>query len=147
MLMIIEPYKSFGAIKLGMTRTEVRNAVSAKVESFKKLPTDTSLTDVFGSQNIFVYYDETDVCEAIEVADPSVPSFQGQHFVGKPFSHVREWFEKNDPETKVDPAGLTSPKFGVGIYAPSALKNPIDPVEGVMVFGKEYYEKNLALSV
>lgn len=142
MLMQIEPYKSFGAIKLGMTRAEVRGAVSADVESFKKLPTDTSLTDVFTSQSIFVYYDENDVCEAVEVADPSVPSFQGQHFIGRPFSHLREWFEKNDEETIVDSAGLTSPKFGIGIYAPSALKNPIEPAEGVMVFDKDYYHKH-----
>jgi hypothetical protein len=142
--MLIEPYKSFGAIQLGVTREQVRSSISSKVEAFQKWGSET-LTDHFVELGILVYYDKDDRCEAIEVAEPSVPSFQGQHFVGRPFSHVREWFEKNDPETKVDPAGLTSLKFGVGIYAPGALKDPVDPVEGVMVFEKDYYDKHPAL--
>lgn len=140
MLMPIEPYVSFGPLRLGMTRAEVRNSISAAVEAFRKLPGDVALSDAFSSQGIYVYYDKDDVCEAVEVAAPSVPVLLGQHLVGQPFTHVRAWFENNDPETAVDSAGLTSPKFGVGIYAPSALKDPADPVESVMVFREGYYD-------
>jgi len=140
MLMAIEPYVSFGPLKLGMTRAEVRSSISATAEAFRKLPGDAALSDAFGSEGIYVYYDKDDVCEAVEVAAPSVPVLLGQHLVGRPFNRVREWFEKNDPGTAVDSAGLTSPKFGVGIYAPSALKDPADPVESVMVFREGYYD-------
>ncbi|MDP4145812.1 MAG: hypothetical protein Q8936_15205 [Bacillota bacterium] len=36
--------------------------------------------------------------------------------------------------------GFTSHKFGIGIYAPFAQDKPGEPVEGVIVFAKGYYD-------
>jgi hypothetical protein len=60
--------------------------------------------------------------------------------VGKPFSEVREWFGNQDANIAIDGSGLTSFKYGIGIYFPSAAKQPDDPVEAVIAFEWGYYD-------
>jgi hypothetical protein len=134
----IRAYAGVGKIDFGMTTAEVRKVLASKVKPSKKggeIP-----SDFFEELGIFVDYRPPDICEAVEFAGPASPTFRGRQLLGKPFRSISDWIKDLDPDVVSDEAGLRSNKFGFGIYAPSANKNPDLPVEGVIVFDKEYYK-------
>ena len=125
---------------LGMSLQEVRDILGDKVSIFKRTSQCEMPSDHYEDLGIFVYYKKPGICDAIELCEPASPIFRGELLLGRPFSELREWFEKIDENVVIDGAGLLSYRFGVGLYAPGALKSPDDPVEGVIVFEKGYYD-------
>jgi len=135
---IIDPYVGAGSILLGMTSQQIQNALSAKPEKFRKFEDDDFDTDAFDWCH--VYYKNPGVCEAIEFFKPAKIIFKGQNLLGQSFENVKKLFLEHDKSLELDDSGLTSYKYGVGIYAPYAIKTPTDPIEGVIVFEKGYYD-------
>jgi hypothetical protein len=74
------------------------------------------------------------------MATPSRPTLFGKELLGIPFSEAKAFMMGLDDGLKVDDAGLTSHRFGVGLYAPYAQKNPEEPVESIIIFAKGYYD-------
>lgn len=135
----IRPYEGVGPVKLGMTREEVRAAVGAPFEEFRKSAGDELPTDAFDTVGLHVYYKRPGVCEAVELASPAVPVLEEQFLLRQPYAQLRRWFESRDESVETDDSGLTSFRYGVGLYAPAAGSNPAGPAEGVIVFEKGYY--------
>ncbi len=138
--LLIRSNEGIGPLSLGMDRAEIRSVLGGPVRSFKKTPDARAPTDAFDEHGIHVYYDNAGRAEAIEVASPASPILQGRSLIGKPFKEIRHWLEQLDPKVQVDEAGLTAPSLGIGVYAPSAIGSPDEPVEGVIVFKKGYYD-------
>jgi len=138
--LLIRPYEGIGPVTLGMDRAEVRSVLGGAVRSFKKSPDSKAPTDAFDEQGLHVYYDDAGRAEAIEVASPATPILEGRALIGRPFEELRHWLEQMDPEIQVDDAGLTAPSLGIGLYAPAATASPSDPIEGVIVFKRGYYD-------
>jgi hypothetical protein len=136
----IDPYFGVGPIKLGMSAEEVRTALGLPFKTFKKTPTALMPTDVFHGVGIYVYYKTPGVCEAVEMANPADPVLHGMSFMAKPLSEVSAWLESRDAKIVINDSGLTSLKYGIGLYAPHAAKQPDDPVEAVIVFERGYYD-------
>jgi hypothetical protein len=135
----IESYAGVGPIRFGMSRDEVRKVVIGLVEEAAR--TSSGLpTDFFKDVGIFVYYKEPGITEAVEFGGPCSPTFRGQHFLGRQYAEMEQWIKTFDPEVVLKDTGLTSRKFGFGLYAESARKRPELPVEGVIVFEKGYYD-------
>lgn len=137
----IDPYVGMGPIKLGMTREQVRSALGMQAKEYRKTQWDDLLDDAFDSIGIHVAYRVPDVCTFVECFGPVSPTFRGENFLQKPFRDVRQWFETIDPAISVDGTGLTSRVFGITIYAPAAIKEPDEPVEGVGIFERGYYDR------
>lgn len=135
----LRPYERLGPIRFGMRREDVREAVGATARTFRKTPDAITLVDAFDTEGIHVYYDEQDLCEAVEVASPSVPTFKGRALLGRSFAELLDWLRTLDPEIQVDESGLTASSVGLGLYAPSAEQAPSDPVEAVIAFRHGYY--------
>lgn len=137
----IEPYGGVGPVRLGMTIQEVRHALGEEPTTTSK--SDTGIpSDLFSTRGILVHYREPGISEAVEFGDPTTsPTYQGQRLLSRPFEELQAWFESLDPGAQTEADGLTSYKLGVGLYAPSALKDPNEPVQGVIVFDHGYYER------
>ena len=135
---LIVPYIGAGKILLGMTSDQISEVLSAKSEKFKKYEDDEFDTDAF--KWCHIYYKSPGVCEAIEFFEPAKVLFMEHSLIGKPFKDVKKLFLKYDKELELDETGLTSYKYGVSIYAPFAKERPSDPIEGVLVFEKGYYD-------
>lgn len=136
----IRPYKGVGPIDFGMTPDEVRRALKAKVRSFLKTPKSVMPTDAFEKLGIYVYYKRPGHYEAVEFAGPASPTLEGKQLLGRPYTQVLNDLKELDSNLKFDDAGFRSEKFGVGIYAPYANDEPDEPVEGVIVFERGYYD-------
>ena len=129
-----------GPINFGMTVDEVRHALGPPDAVFRKSRLSAFATDDFTRLGFHVYYSPKGVCNAVEFFPPGNPVLGDHSFIGKPFSKVRDILLTLDPEAKSDDAGMECRSIGVGVYAPHATKSPDDPVEGVIVFGKDHYE-------
>ncbi|HEY9664259.1 MAG TPA: hypothetical protein V6C65_37930 [Allocoleopsis sp.] len=136
----IHPYEGIAGIKFGMTPIQVRQILGEPDRTFKKTPADALETDAFDTAGMYIFYKLPGTCEAIELASPANPTFQGKTLISQPFSHLREWFQSIDPTTEIDETGLTSHQLGIGLYAPFAIESPHEAVEGVIVFEQGYYE-------
>jgi hypothetical protein len=135
----IQPYAGVGPIRFGMLREDVREALRVHAEAVDK--TDTGIpSDFFESLGIFVYYRPPECCEAVELFEPASPEFDGTYPLGRPYREMEHWMRGLDSDCQRNDAGVRSFKFGFGLYAPSAQKEPDLPVEGVIVFEKGYYE-------
>jgi len=136
----ITSFDGVGPIKLGMSIDEVRQAVNSPVSPFRKSAKSEMLTDAFRDLGIYVFYKKPGICEAVEMFTPAVPTFRDYRLIGQPFSRIASFFQEQDEQVELESAGLTSNKFGIAIYAPSAQKEPEDPIESVLVFIKDYYK-------
>lgn len=136
----IRPYEGVGSVSFGMSRSEVRRKLESSVEAFRKSSLSKTDADAFDALGIHVHYKESDDCEAVELASPSEPLFQGRQLVGKPFDELRDWLASLDENLEVDESGLTSYKHGIGLFAPFAADSPSEPVESVIVFEKGYFD-------
>jgi hypothetical protein len=136
----IKPYVGVEPIKFGMPSDEVRKVLHKDVEPVDKSSSEIP-TDFFPQLGIFVYYKPPGICEAVEFGGPASPTFDGQHLLGRSYSEMERWLRGLDPDVMLLDAGLRSKKFGVGLYAPSAKKEPDLPVEGVIGFEAGFYER------
>ena len=136
--MMIRPNQGVDEIAFGMTRAEVRSLVRTPEPLQKK--SDTAVpSDYFVEAGLIVHYDDHERVEAIELARPADAVFQSRSLLGEPYNAVEQWFRSLDPRIQTDGAGLTSFRFGVGVYAPHAAKSPESGVEGVIAFRPGYY--------
>ena len=137
----IEPYKSVGPIKFGMSRPEIRDVLQIEPKPFRKTLSSLIASDAYDDIGVHVHFDESGGCCAVELAAPANPTFRGQSLLGQPLSTLRRQFEEVDDTLEVDETGFTSHKFGIGLFAPFAEDSPEDPVEGVIVFKRGYYRE------
>jgi len=83
---------------------------------------------------------KTGVCEAIEFFGEAKVIINNETILGKSYTEIKDMFEAIDDSIDFDATGLTSFKYGVGVYAPFAEDEPDEPVESVIVFEKGYYD-------
>lgn len=134
----IEPYVGVGKIKLGMNQEDIHEVLNEEPSRFKKFQDDEYETEAY--ENFYVYYKKNGTCEAIEFFSPANVMLNGINLLELPFKDIEKYFLKIDENVVIEETGLTSYKYGVGIYAPYALDEPLEKAEGVIVFEKGYYE-------
>lgn len=132
----IEPYMGVGSIRFGMSASEVRNVLGGGVRTFRKGPFARGDTDAFIGRGVHVHYSETGICEAVEFGGTTIPTFEGNSLLRRPFREVYELLRSHDPSLKVHETGLTSYLLGIGIYM-STMEDWEADTEGVMAFEKE----------
>ena len=87
------------------------------VETFYRTSDSILATDAFDAVNMHVSYRPPEVCELIGVFPPALVVFQGENLLNRPYAEVRDFFLEIDADVELDGDGLTSRKFGIGIYA------------------------------
>jgi hypothetical protein len=138
MTFMIRPNQGVGDIVFGMTQLEVRSTM--KEEPHPKRTDSVVPADFFSRYGMLVHYANDGIVEAVEMGSPATPTLLGKTLIGAPFEEVHRWLRSLDPGLQCDEAGLTSLRFGVGLYAPRAMKSPRDVIEGVIVFRPGYYD-------
>ncbi|MCM0649712.1 hypothetical protein NBE98_15195 [Clostridium swellfunianum] len=134
----IRPYVGVQEIDFNMKREVVREKFNHQFTEFKKTPFSQNTTDAF--EFCHVYYDNENLCEAIELFEPANVVFDNFTMTEQSYEKVRRFFESIDDSLDFNDAGFTSYKFGVGVFAPYALEEPKEPIESIIVFRKGYYD-------
>ena len=137
---IIE-YSGMNEIVFDMKKEDIDSRVKNKY-FFVKSSTENTGESIETYKEFFIYYDKNNKIEAIEFhnfAEAEV-IFQGINLFSLTYEEIKSYVEKSDLMIKTDGAGFVSFKLGIGIYAPSAEKEPDELVEGIIIFKKGYYD-------
>jgi hypothetical protein len=139
----IYPYEGVGPIKFGMTPHQVHEILGEPSDTFYKTPNSKSPTDQYDNLGCQVFYREPYFCNAIQLFEPANLFFHGNPLISFPFRELKKQFQSLDETTAIDDEGLTSYKFGVGLWAPDYCgRNDDSMVKAVIVFEKGYYDIN-----
>lgn len=134
----IRPYVGVQEIDFGMKRESIREKFNHQFTEFKKTSFSQNTTDAF--EFCHVYYDNENLCEAVELFEPAIIVFDNFVMSEQSYEKVKEFFESIDSSLDCDDVGFTSYKYGIGVFAPDALDEPKEPIEAVIVFRKGYYD-------
>ncbi len=129
-------YEGVGPIRFGMSRDDVRTALGADFESFKRSPSSIQPCDHFLQHECFVYYDANDEVEAVEFTKPATPMLDGLDLLSIDFTSLVQRIRQDDPDLSVENDGFTSLRLGIGGWAPGADD---EPPESIIVFTRGYY--------
>ena len=132
----IESYKRVGEIRFGSSRLEVRNLFPDYTD-FKKNEAEENTIDAY--ENFHVYYDEENLCEAIDFFGNAKLTFNNKELLGNNYRDVKSEFLGIDTNLDFDECGFTSYKYGIGVYVSNADDDDAI-VEGVIVFRNGYYD-------
>ena len=143
------PNIGVGPFKFNMLRNELRK----EVEKFNFIETDSgfppdNLVDVdFIENTMFIEYNKSNECVAVELAfgqDEAKPFFdivfKQQKLFDLNFEELVTFLKQYDDNLEIDAAGLTSFKLGLGSYCPEHIENPKAKLESLIVFKEGYYD-------
>jgi hypothetical protein len=128
-----------GPIIFGMTRIQVRSVIEGKDEIFRRVDGESSDSDFFESQGIFVYYDNEGRVEAIEVSSPSEAWLEGVDLLSVSSEKAKKIFLSKDCKAELEEDTVISKKIGLGIFDPMLNEDHSHSVESVIVFAEGYY--------
>lgn len=134
---VFNSYGSIGKLKLGMTSEEIKAIMGITPTKFKRFPTQKYDIDKY--PEFFVNYKEGGICDAIEFFSPAEIIFQDKNLFQLSFEENKDFFQEIDKNIIVDNEGLTSLKYGIGLYAPFAGETPEEVPEAIIIFEKGYY--------
>lgn len=134
-------------IKLKMSRNEINHLLGKPIQVFNRLKgildDEEEIAEVYPFMHVL--YDNDGYCEAFEIFPPGNPIFQGNVFLGKKYKEAEDLLRKmGDTSFVVDESGLTSYRYGIGLYTSSVEENL--EVESMIVFKKGYYDKGNELA-
>ncbi|HCA4923618.1 TPA: hypothetical protein MW112_001850 [Acinetobacter baumannii] len=89
---------------------------------------------------INIYYDSADKTIALEFYEPAQVTFNGIEIFNISASEAYKLMASLDKDIAIDGDGLTSFKFGIGVYEPNYEEEPFLPVEAIIIFIEGYYD-------
>ncbi|WP_375436587.1 hypothetical protein [uncultured Hymenobacter sp.] len=137
MIWEIQSYAGVGPIIFGMQRIAVQKLFEEKPNSFFKADQIT-LTDYYTQAGVFVYYDETEACNAVEFTKPANVKWQEKQLLSLPLGKLRDYMRSQDNMLEEDESGFTSYKNGVGGYTED-IDDLDESVETIICFQQGYY--------
>lgn len=136
----IVPLQGLEKIRFGTPIYLVREYFGVPYKTFKRTPAAAMPCDFFESRGIFAYYNASGLLEAFEFVKPARPHCLGVSLLEVSVGEITKTLLSNDPDLEQSDDGVTSYKFGIGIYAPDADENPNLPPESVIAFESGYYD-------
>ena len=137
----IAPYADIGPLGFGMGKAEVRQTLPGVPREFRKTPLSKNLTDDYGFCHVF--YDQANRLVAVEFwpSDDAKLILDGADLLSTPYAQLRDSLAQTDEALEEDDMGFTSPRYGVGASAPSALSDcGAPPADSIIVFNRGYYD-------
>lgn len=141
MKFVISPYIGAGEIKLLMSRVEIRSilTIESAYEEFYRTTQSKVSSDHFKKIGLVANYDENNLCDSLEFYSPAKLIFSEIDLLEMSYKGIFNYFKKNDQEIEEDDSGFTSYKYGIGIYAPYKTDDPLEKIESVIIFKRNYY--------
>ena len=132
----ITPHIGVGDLRFGMSRPAIRELFSGVPEQFFRGGEED--TDYYPSAGLFVIYNATEACVALEFTRPAhvVLDELGLLELSKKEAVARFGIE---PDFEKDSSGYTSYHHGIGAYYEQPKQ-----AETVIAFSKGYYDMDLA---
>jgi hypothetical protein len=125
-----------GPLRFGMSREDVRSALSIPFEVFRRTPASIP-ADLFGSAGTFAYYSESGGLIAVEFAKRANVTFGDLDLTNTSTSKLIAEISTIDPAIDHDSSGFTSRAYGIGAWTEDDLGLP---PQSVIIFAPGYYD-------
>jgi hypothetical protein len=132
MTFAITPHLGANTLHFGMSRTALRTQLAGTPERF--LRGNIEDTDYYPSLGLFILYNDSELCVALEFTRPARVLVNGVSLLPLPKKKAMALFQ-TDSTLEQDDAGWTSYQQGVGAYYEEAQR-----AESVIAFSSGYYE-------
>ena len=140
MIFEISPYVGAGKISFGMSPLQVKEILDDTPSSFLKVTSDSTSSEHYERESLFIYYKEPLMVEAIEFYSPANIVFKYKRLLELSYTELKGFLLNLDPELEIEADSLTSYKLGIGAYTSNADEDTSLSVESIIVFEKDYYE-------
>lgn len=128
--------KSVGAIRFGMSRTDVKKMMGNKPKEFTKNTFSKAKTDDFGAYH--AYYDESEMLEAVEFFDECQLVLDGIDLMQLTYKNLLDLMREKDENLQVGDLDFTSFEYGICSSAENAEE--LSPVTSILVFKPGYFD-------
>ena len=133
---LIIPHIGAGDLRFGMSRPAIRNLLPDVPERFFR--GDSEDNDYYSSLGLFVIYDTTETCVALEFTRSARVALDVLDLLSLSKKEAVARFGA-EPNFEKDSSGYTSYHFGIGAYYEQPKQ-----AETVIAFSKGYYDMDLA---
>jgi len=131
-LFVLTPFASFGPLKLGASRSDVRAAMDEEPREFFKGEATTP-TEAYNQTGLHAHYDAHDRLELVEAFSPCRATYASIDLLNRDARHTLGQLRNIGLEPRDDhQGGLWFPERGFALYAPNCV------TEGVSVFRRGY---------
>jgi len=128
----VDPFVSFGPLRLRASREEVRQAIGETPHEFLKGENPTPV-ETYEGAGIHAYYDSEGLLEFVEAFPPCSPVYAGIDLLAPDAGSVVRQLRDLGLESREDAeGGIWFEDHGFALYAPSGVS------EGVSVFTRGY---------
>jgi hypothetical protein len=128
----IEPFETFGPLRFGMTRLEVKNALNEEPREFPK-GFSPNVVEAYNLAGVHAHYDADERLEFIEAFSPAQPVYAGVDLLRADSSATVNDLALLGLSVRDDgQGGLWFDEHGFALYAPDGR------TEGVSVFRRGY---------
>lgn len=136
--MEIKSHASVGGIRFDESRDKVRQLLGSKFEEFRRAPCSVNTSDHYVDMGCFIYYDEANKVEAIELSKPAKAIFNGVDLLDISARSLIVLMTIDDSKIEMEPDGFVSRKTGISAYIPDADAFE-SRAESILVFRAGYY--------
>jgi hypothetical protein len=135
MEMKIVPFERVGDLIFGTERERVREILGPNFRTYRKASFSTNDTDAYRELGLYLYYNQHDELEFVEMSPLATPTFKGINlFEGDIQSMVRV-LQEFDPDPEIDEVGCIFHKIGIALYS----EREDGKIEAVSAFARNYY--------
>jgi hypothetical protein len=128
------PLKSYDSIRFGMTREEIRGILGDDYVEFKRNEFSKNSSDSYDNLNLIVEYDETDICEAIEL-DRGIVYHDGTNLFQLSFSNLKKVYIPKSNNYKEESEEISFYDLGFSCIGDEEE----DEVVSILLFSKDYW--------
>lgn len=133
---VFEPFKGINEISFGMERNEIRKVLGQEYQTFRRNEFAENTSDYYSTLNLFVEYDEYDVCEAIEFTNESNLYFEGSDILKMDYKELINHYGSRSKEMEVEEdISVTFYDLGFG-----ATKSENGKIETIIIFSRTYWQ-------
>lgn len=142
MIFTIDPKIGANFLEFGISSGRVHDLLKEGYTSFKRTPAAKFPCDYYQDVGLFIYYDKLHLMEAIEFTYPAKVKLFEHKLFELSYDEIKTILLNYDKNLEIELDGLTSYQLGVGVYAPSAMRNKNSKVESIIIFNEYYYASN-----
>ena len=133
------PFRGIGNVLFGTSRIDCRRIINSEFETFNRNEFSKSTTDYFLALDIFLEFDENDICQAIEVASPNFLALDGRNLFDFDFKELVDYYSPLSKKYEIEEGqGVTFYDLG---FAASGTADG-DGIVSVLVFSDKYWYSN-----
>ena len=131
---IFYPFIGSAQIEFGFSRKKVQEILGSNFKEFKRNVYAENTLDYYIELNMFIEYDKSNLCNAIEFSAPNNLMYNNQNLFDLTYLNLIAQFKNKSKKFSQDEFGITFYDLGFGVFIIE-----LDKIETINIFSKDYW--------